>query len=174
MSTNEESGALSDPSMVLVVSKESSNAGQSSQIDGKLRDEHVMLRKYAKENVFPVPAFRALRAEADRLLPSGASPLSGPPGKYQNCFSDALQNEFLSLCESHPPPDGATAFGITYVQEQLGLAVAITEKRLKGRSQKAASLGERSSANARLKDFREVLPLESMIEGDPGAYTVSP
>lgn len=76
-----------------------------------------MLKNYTILNVYPVPAFRALRAEADRLLPSGASGLSGPPGKYLNCFSSVLKKEFLALCESQPPPDEDTTFGITYIQE---------------------------------------------------------
>jgi hypothetical protein len=138
----------------------------------KLTQQQMLLQKYAKENVLPVPAFRALKAEADRLVPSGANTPSGPPGKFSHCFPEALQTEFLALCESQSAPDGSTSFGITYLQEQLGLAVAVTEKRLKGRSLKAASLGERSTAHARLQDFREVLPVEPMAEIEGGAFTV--
>lgn len=127
-----------------------------SKLDGdeERRKQHTALHSYTKENVLPVPVFKALKAEAERLLP----PSNLPASRFKHNFSEELVKEFLGMCSSQPAVSEGSSFGVTYLQEQLGLAVAITEKRLKSRSVKAASTGERTSATTKLQDFQEVLP----------------
>lgn len=93
--------------------------------DAEKLKQHMVLHSYAKENVLPVSIFKSLKAEAERLLP----PTNGHVSRFKHNFSQVLISEFLAVCSSQTPLENSSSFGITYLQEQLGLAVAITEKR---------------------------------------------
>jgi hypothetical protein len=68
------------------------------------------------------------------------------------------------MCVLHTAKEDPVPLGIAYVQEQLSIAVAITERRQKNKSHKPQLQHLTSNSNLIIHEFKEVLPRDLVVD----------